>query len=142
MLLIDEQRNVVAGTSSNGARNKIPGRVGDSPIVGAGAYADNEVGGAAATGDGDLMMRFLPSFLAVELMRQGQSPAEATREAIGRIQRYQPKFFGAIIAASVDGAFGAACSKGPNGELKIFGYSVVDPRTGGGKVRVEEVECL
>ena len=75
MVLVDEAQNVAAGTSSNGARNKIPGfphsfqrhnfyfifsRVGDSPIVGAGAYVDNKVGGAAATGDGDVMMRFVP----------------------------------------------------------------------------------
>ncbi|KAF7632963.1 hypothetical protein Mgra_00007666, partial [Meloidogyne graminicola] len=57
MIIVDENRNVAAGTSSNGAKNKIPGRVGDSPIIGAGAYVDNKVGGAAATGDGDIMMK-------------------------------------------------------------------------------------
>ncbi|CAG2064726.1 unnamed protein product, partial [Timema podura] len=54
------QGKIAAGTATNGAITKIPGRVGDSPIPGAGAYADGEVGAAAATGDGDVMMRFLP----------------------------------------------------------------------------------
>jgi len=60
ILAIDSQRRVAAGTSTNGAKYKIPGRVGDSPIAGAGAYADQDVGAAASTGDGDIMMRFLP----------------------------------------------------------------------------------
>lgn len=60
MIAIDIQGKIAAGTSTNGLRHKIPGRVGDSPIPGAGAYADQEVGAAAATGDGDIMMRFLP----------------------------------------------------------------------------------
>ena len=51
-----------AGTTTNGANHKIAGRIGDSPIVGAGAYADNTVGAATETGDGDVMMRFLPSY--------------------------------------------------------------------------------
>ena len=55
-------------------------RVGDSPIPGAGAYADTEVGAAAATGDGDVMMRVLPSLLAVEAMRGGATPTEAAEQ--------------------------------------------------------------
>ena len=55
-------------------------RVGDSPIPGAGAYADTDVGAAAATGDGDVMMRVLPSLLAVEAMRRGATPAEAAQQ--------------------------------------------------------------
>lgn len=78
IIAIDNSGNVAAATSSNGASHKIPGyvptksvqiriyillscrRVGDSPLPGAGAYADNDVGAAVATGDGDIMMRFLP----------------------------------------------------------------------------------
>lgn len=63
MIAIDTKGHIAAGTSTNGLKNKIPGRVGDSPIVGAGAYADQEVGAAAATGDGDVMMRFLPRYV-------------------------------------------------------------------------------
>jgi isoaspartyl peptidase/L-asparaginase-like protein (Ntn-hydrolase superfamily) len=53
-------------------------RVGDSPIPGAGAYVDNTAGGAACTGDGDVMLRFLPSYQAVESMRQGNNVAILT----------------------------------------------------------------
>nr|CAD2192989.1 unnamed protein product [Meloidogyne enterolobii] len=135
MILVDENGNVAAGTSSNGARNKIPGRVGDSPIVGAGAYVDNYVGGAAATGDGDVMMRFVPSFLVVELMRQGKSPFEAIREAILRIKKFYPNFFGGIIATTIEGNFGAACSG-----MEEFRYSVVK-NSGERRVEVMKVVC-
>ncbi|OWF45127.1 N(4)-(Beta-N-acetylglucosaminyl)-L-asparaginase [Mizuhopecten yessoensis] len=62
MVAIDADGHIAAGTTTNGLNHKIPGRVGDSPIMGAGAYARNGVGGSASTGDGDVMMRFLPSF--------------------------------------------------------------------------------
>ncbi|XP_023342360.1 putative N(4)-(beta-N-acetylglucosaminyl)-L-asparaginase GM21137 isoform X3 [Eurytemora carolleeae] len=85
MIGIDVNGNVGAGTSTNGASYKIPGRVGDSPIPGAGAYADSQVGAAAATGDGDIMMRILPSLLAVEAMRAGSSPQMAVQQVVNRI---------------------------------------------------------
>ena len=53
--------------------------MGDSPIPGAGAYVDSNIGGAAATGDGDVMLRLLPSYAAVELMRQGLTPGNKIR---------------------------------------------------------------
>ncbi|XP_041972709.1 N(4)-(Beta-N-acetylglucosaminyl)-L-asparaginase-like [Aricia agestis] len=109
MIAIDKKGDVAAGTSTNGAKFKIPGRVGDSPIPGAGAYADNTVGGATATGDGDVMLRFLPSFLAVEEMRRGATPTEAARTAITRIVTHYPNFMGAVIALKNDGQYGAAC---------------------------------
>ncbi|XP_052076203.1 N(4)-(Beta-N-acetylglucosaminyl)-L-asparaginase-like isoform X2 [Mytilus californianus] len=61
MIAIDKNGNISAGTSTNGLSHKVPGRVGDSPLMGAGSYAMNGAGGAACTGDGDIMMRFLPS---------------------------------------------------------------------------------
>jgi isoaspartyl peptidase/L-asparaginase-like protein (Ntn-hydrolase superfamily) len=60
MVAIDSDGHIAAGTSTNGMTFKIPGRVGDAPIPGSGAYVDKDVGGCAATGDGDVMMRFLP----------------------------------------------------------------------------------
>lgn len=57
ILVVDEMGDLACGTTTNGASNKVAGRVGDSPIAGAGCYVDNDVGGAAATGDGDVMMR-------------------------------------------------------------------------------------
>ncbi|XP_062905516.1 N(4)-(beta-N-acetylglucosaminyl)-L-asparaginase-like [Mobula hypostoma] len=111
MIAIDKLGNIAAGTSTNGRIHKIPGRVGDSPIAGAGAYADSTAGAAAATGDGDVMMRFLPSYQAVEYMRAGIEPTIACQRAIKRIQKYHPTFFGAIICTNMTGSYGAACSK-------------------------------
>lgn len=100
---------------------------------GAGAYADSKIGAAAATGDGDVMMRFLPSFLAVEFMRNGLSPQVAGHRAIKRIQQYYPSFFGAIIVLNKNGDYGAAC----NGMSK-FPFAV--GRTNE-SVRIEYVKC-
>ncbi|XP_060532214.1 N(4)-(Beta-N-acetylglucosaminyl)-L-asparaginase-like [Cylas formicarius] len=124
MIVISEDGHVVAGTSTNGANHKIPGRVGDSPLPGAGAYADSEVGAATATGDGDLMMRFLPSFLAVEQMRLGRSPSKAAKISISRIAARFPNFFGGIIAVDKKGNIGAAC----NGMDK-FPFSYINKNT-------------
>uniref|UniRef100_A0A182PBS1 N(4)-(beta-N-acetylglucosaminyl)-L-asparaginase n=1 Tax=Anopheles epiroticus TaxID=199890 RepID=A0A182PBS1_9DIPT len=136
MIVINEEGHVVAGTSTNGARHKIPGRVGDSPIPGAGAYADSEVGAAVATGDGDVMMRFLPSLLAVEAMRSGVEPEEAGRQAIGRIAKYYPSFVGGIVVVTKDGRYGAACHG-----MNEFPYSVADGTEANGTVRVLTVKC-
>ncbi|XP_063258242.1 N(4)-(beta-N-acetylglucosaminyl)-L-asparaginase isoform X2 [Prinia subflava] len=69
MVVIGVSGTVASGTSTNGAIHKLPGRVGDSPIAGAGSYADSTAGGAAATGDGDIMMRFLPRQRCLTLTR-------------------------------------------------------------------------
>ncbi|XP_045459409.1 N(4)-(Beta-N-acetylglucosaminyl)-L-asparaginase [Melitaea cinxia] len=136
MVAIDSKGDVAAGTSTNGAKFKIPGRIGDSPIPGAGAYADNAVGGAAATGDGDVMLRFLPSFLAVEEMRRGKTPTEAARVAINRIASYYPDFAGAVIAVNVDGVYGAACHG-----LGDQPFPFVVQRITMDKYKVETVNC-
>ncbi|KAJ8914618.1 hypothetical protein NQ315_015355, partial [Exocentrus adspersus] len=121
MIVISETGHIVAGTSTNGAKFKIPGRVGDSPIPGAGAYADNRFGAAAATGDGDLMMRFLPSFLAVEQLRLGVSPEKAAKIALSRIAEKYPSFFGGIIVTDNKGNIGVSC----NG-MERFPFSVAN----------------
>ncbi|XP_039276431.1 N(4)-(Beta-N-acetylglucosaminyl)-L-asparaginase [Nilaparvata lugens] len=125
VLAIDEAGNIAAGGSTNGLIHKIPGRVGDTPIPGAGAYADNEVGAASATGNGDIMMRYLPSFLAVEMMRMGMSPKQAAETAIKRISSRHPRFFGAVIAVNIYGDFGAAC----NG-METFPFCVANEELG------------
>ncbi|XP_061541498.1 N(4)-(beta-N-acetylglucosaminyl)-L-asparaginase isoform X3 [Phycodurus eques] len=124
MIAFDQDGHLAVGTSTNGLTHKVPGRVGDSPIVGAGAYADISAGAAAATGDGDVMMRFLPSYLAVELMRAGTDPSAACETAISRIKRHYADFFGAIICANATGHYGAACNKVPG--LLQFHYMVSD----------------
>ena len=85
MLAIDKSGNISGCCTTSGLAFKMRGRVGDSPIIGAGLYVDNEVGGATATGLGELVLRSLGSFLIVELMRQGRSPQEACEEAARRV---------------------------------------------------------
>ncbi len=121
MVAIDEEGNLASGTSTNGARHKIPGRVGDAPITGSGSYVDQYVGGAAATGDGDVLMRFLPSFATVEYMRSGMTPSTAAAYSLKGIADYYPQFNGAIVAMKANGEFGAACHGFQN-----FTYSVVN----------------
>ena len=79
MFASDSAGRLYGATSTNGARGKVPGRVGDSPIPGAGLYVVAGVGGCGATGDGDVMMRFLPCYQAVESMRLGATPAQAAQ---------------------------------------------------------------
>jgi N4-(beta-N-acetylglucosaminyl)-L-asparaginase len=85
MLAIDAKGNISGACTTSGMAFKIRGRVGDSPIIGAGLYIDNEVGGATSTGVGEEVIRNAGSFLVVELMRQGRSPQEACKEAVHRI---------------------------------------------------------
>jgi N4-(beta-N-acetylglucosaminyl)-L-asparaginase len=108
MIVIDAQGNIACGTTTNGLTFKIPGRVGDSPIPGSGAYCDNDVGGAVETGNGDIMMRFAPSKGVVELMRMGVDPQTACNTAIAQIGKFYPQFSGAIVAVSKAGKIGAA----------------------------------
>ncbi|KRX25818.1 putative N(4)-(Beta-N-acetylglucosaminyl)-L-asparaginase, partial [Trichinella nelsoni] len=112
---------ISAGTSTNGMRYKIPGRVGDSPIPGSGAFVDNDVGAACATGDGDILMRMLPSYQTVENMRTSMTPTEAAMDAISRVAKKYPTFKGAIIAANRYGHVGAACHG-----FDTFTYSLRD----------------
>jgi N4-(beta-N-acetylglucosaminyl)-L-asparaginase len=85
MLAIDQNGDISGACTTSGMAYKMHGRVGDSPIIGAGLFVDNEVGGAAATGVGELVMRTLGSFLVVEFMRQGMSPEAACKAAVDRI---------------------------------------------------------
>jgi len=85
MLSIDKEGNLAGGCSTSGLAFKMHGRVGDSPIIGAGLFVDNEYGAATATGMGELVLRTLGSFLVVEFMRQGATPAEACKMAVMRI---------------------------------------------------------
>ncbi len=85
MCALDEHGDLAAACTTSGLAWKIPGRVGDSPICGAGLYCENGIGAVCATGVGEEAMQTCGSFLAVELMRQGRTPVEACREACHRI---------------------------------------------------------
>ncbi len=90
ILALDESGNLSGACTTSGMAFKMHGRVGDSPIIGAGLYVDNEVGAATATGVGEEVIRIVGSHLVVELMRQGRTPDEACREAVLRIVRRNP----------------------------------------------------
>ena len=85
MLAVDINGDISGACTTSGLAYKMNGRVGDSPIIGAGLFIDNEIGGATATGLGEEVVKTVGSFLIVELMRQGKTPQEACEEAIKRI---------------------------------------------------------
>ncbi len=85
VLGVDLNGNVAGMNSTSSQGKKMPGRVGDAPIIGAGLYVDNEVGAAAASGRGEEVIRSCSSFLIIELMRQGMPPQKACEEACLRI---------------------------------------------------------
>lgn len=90
LLALDHAGRLAGGCTTSGVAYKMHGRVGDSPIIGAGLFVDGAVGGATATGLGEAVMRTVGSFLVVELMRQGATPQEACYEAVQRIIRSMP----------------------------------------------------
>lgn len=113
-LALDQYGNLSGACTTSGAANKMFGRVGDSPIIGAGLFVDNEVGGACATGWGEAVIQHAGSAMVVELMRQGISPQQACREislrilnTLGRnMDDYQDIQVG-FLALRKDGSFGA-----------------------------------
>jgi N4-(beta-N-acetylglucosaminyl)-L-asparaginase len=126
MLALDAHGGLAGACTTSGLAWKPRGRVGDSPIVGAGLYVDNEVGAATSTGVGEEVIRIAGSFLVVELMRQGRTPQEACREAVLRITKRKPKTAKDIqvgfLALNRHGDVGAwALQKG-------FTYAVCDAR--------------
>lgn len=119
MVAMDASGSMACGTTTNGANHKVAGRVGDSPIAGSGCYVDSSVGGAAATGDGDIMMRFSPTFYAVTLMEQGLDPQTACNLAINKIAKSYPLFSGGIVCISKEGVHAGAANNMP------FSYSFI-----------------
>jgi len=121
LLVLGADGNLAGGCSTSGYARKLPGRVGDSPIIGSGLYVDNEVGAAGATGLGENVMRYCASFLVVEFMRQGMHPQEACLATIRRIAKQEPagrKLSINFVALDKQGRFGAASSE------KGFPFSV------------------
>lgn len=110
LLAMDHRGNIAGACTTSGTAWKYPGRVGDSPIVGAGLFVDNEVGGAVATGHGEAVMKIAGSLVIVEAMRHGLSPMDACREAVRRIAARQTDyqtFQVGFIALNKKGEFGA-----------------------------------
>lgn len=124
MLALDAHGRLAGACTTSGMAWKLHGRVGDSPIIGAGLYVDGAVGAATSTGVGEEVIRNAGSFLVVELMRQGRTPQEACREAVLRIVRKRPQAAKdlqvAFLAMNKDGEVGAwAIQPG-------FSYAVCD----------------
>lgn len=112
MLAIDENRDLSGACTTSGMAYKFGGRVGDSPIIGAGLFVDNEVGAATATGVGEEVIRTVGSFLIVELMRQGKSPQEACEEGVKRIMKKnegRKDFQIGFLAINKNGETGSYC---------------------------------
>lgn len=117
---VDREGNLSGVTTTSGLAWKIPGRVGDSPLVGAGLYVDNDVGAAGSTGRGEAVIKTVGGHTVVEMMRQGMSPTDAALEGVRRIARWteaqprlqdedgRPAFNVNYYAVSRSGEFGAA----------------------------------
>ena len=111
LLLLGSDGNLAGGCSTSGLAGKLPGRVGDSPILGSGLYVDNEVGAAGATGVGENVMRYCATFMIVEYMRQGLPPQAACEQVIQRIAKQDPRGLNLsinFVALDKFGRFGAA----------------------------------
>jgi len=131
LVALDASGNMSGAVTTSGLAFKIHGRVGDSPIIGAGLFVDNEVGAATSTGVGEEVMRICGTHLVVEYMRQGYSPEMACRKAVERIVKRDPAKAKTLqvgfLALNKKGEYGAyAIQKGfvfcvkSNGEEKLY----------------------
>jgi N4-(beta-N-acetylglucosaminyl)-L-asparaginase len=131
MIALDSNGKLSGACTTSGMANKMHGRVGDSPIIGAGLYVDNEIGAAAATGHGEEIIRIVGCHLVVELMRQGKSPQAACTEAVKRVVKLANQrkkelkdIQVGFIAINKKGQYGSYCLQ--NG----FSYAVYDEEKG------------
>lgn len=124
MIALDSHGNLSGACTTSGMAFKMHGRVGDSPIIGAGLFVDNEIGAATATGHGEEVIRIAGCHLVVELMRQGLSPEKACKEAVERVYKKQQHRIKDIqvgfIALNKNGEYGSYCLQ------KGFNYAVMD----------------
>ncbi len=123
MLALDNNGNLSGACTTSGAAFKMSGRVGDSPIIGAGLYVDNDIGAATATGMGELMIKTVGCHLVVEMMRQGMTPTQACKAAVERIANKlgdYKQFQVGFLALSKSGEYGSFCIQSG------FNYAVTD----------------
>jgi N4-(beta-N-acetylglucosaminyl)-L-asparaginase len=122
MLALDSAGNLSGACTTSGMAFKMHGRVGDSPIIGAGLFVDNEIGSATSTGVGEEVIRIVGSHLVVEYMRQGLGPGDACKKAVERIVLRDPAkakdLQVGFLALRKDGTYGAFCIQ------KGFTYAV------------------
>ena len=134
ILAADSNGNFGGACSTSGLAFKMRGRVGDSPIIGAGLYVDNEVGAATATGLGEVVVKKVGAFSIVEMMRNGKSPQQACEEAIKRLQNLKN-------IQDLQVGYIAVSKKGEIGAFSVhpgFQYAVVQK----GKFRLVDSKSL
>ena len=132
MLALDAQGNLSGGCTTSGMAFKMHGRVGDSPVIGAGLFVDNEIGAATSTGVGEEVIKCVGSHLVVEYMRQGYSPREACKKVVERIAKRDPEKAKNIqigfLAIDKNGNYGAyALQKGFSFAVKSDKEEIVIP---------------
>ena len=124
IIALDSNGNLSGACTTSGMAYKMRGRVGDSPIIGAGLYVDNEIGAATATGVGEEVIRIVGCHLVVELMRQGNSPEQACKLAVDRILKKNPEKAKTVqvgfLALNKKGEYGSYCLQ------KGFNYAKYD----------------
>ena len=132
LIAMDAKGNISGGCSTSGMAYKMRGRVGDSPVIGAGLFVDNEIGAATSTGVGEEVIRCVGSHLVVELMRHGYTPENACKEAVMRIVKKSPAKSKEIqvgfLAINKKGEYGAyALQKGFSFAVKTAAQDIVIP---------------
>ena len=132
LIAMDAKGNIAGGCSTSGMAYKMRGRVGDSPVIGAGLFVDNEIGAATSTGVGEEVIRCVGSHLVVELMRHGYTPENACKEAVMRIVKKSPAKSKEIqvgfLAINKKGEYGAyALQKGFSFAVKSANQDIVIP---------------
>ena len=135
LLVLGPSGDIAGGCSTSGMAGKLPGRVGDSPILGSGLYVDNEVGAAGATGVGENIMRHCASRMIVERMRQGMHPQAACEAVLHEMAKNDPRGYAldaCFIALDKQGRFGAAASN------QVFPFAVAMP----GSSEVRRVDAV
>ena len=136
--VVNAAGDVSSVTTTSGLAWKIPGRVGDSPIIGAGQYTDNDIGAAGSTGRGESNIKVCGAFLTVEFMRRGMSPTDAALETLRRVvatteprlldDHGRPTFGLSFYAVNKRGEFGAASLWNSNSDGAIRQYAAFDGR--------------
>lgn len=145
-LAVNAKGEVSGTTSTSGLAWKIPGRVGDSPVIGAGLFVDGDVGGAGSTGKGEENIKISGGHIVVEMMRKGMKPADACLEALGRVvhnyngdKKKLGTFHLYYYAVNKDGLYGSACLWKNGYEAgKVAKFAVND----GGEGRLENCKTF
>lgn len=109
MVALDQSGKVAGACTTSGAAYKMQGRVGDSPLIGAGLFVDGDVGAATATGLGEAVIKVAGTHLVVEFMRQGLSPEEACKAAVERVIKKEPNYKDlqvGFLAINIHGEYG------------------------------------